>query len=162
MRRSIPTQTARESDPTLEAHGNTAIFAVDESSDLPIWVQLRNRISYLIKTNYFKAGTQLPSIRTLAAEAGINYNTVTRSFRDLEQSGLIVSVRGRGMFVRERDATNKTETTEPIDSMLEDCIRRYRSSGMTFEETRGHIDSLVVRMEAEALREASKKRGPVG
>ena len=65
------------------------IFEVDESSDLPIWVQLRNRITYLIRTGYFKSGDQLPSVRSVAADAGINYNTVTKAYRDLEFAKLI-------------------------------------------------------------------------
>ena len=50
-------------------------FEIDESSGLPVWVQLRNRFVYLIKTGHYQPGDQLPSVRTLAAEAAINYNT---------------------------------------------------------------------------------------
>ena len=46
-----------------------ALFEIDESSGLPVWVQLRNRFVYLIKTGYYQPGDQLPSVRTLAAEA---------------------------------------------------------------------------------------------
>ncbi len=48
-----------------------ALFEIDESSGLPVWVQLRNRFVYLIKTGYYQPGDQLPSVRTLAAEAAI-------------------------------------------------------------------------------------------
>lgn len=51
-----------------------ALFEIDESSGLPVWVQLRNRFVYLIKTGHYQPGDQLPSVRTLAAEAAINYN----------------------------------------------------------------------------------------
>ena len=50
-----------------------ALFEIDESSGLPVWVQLRNRFVYLIKTGHYQPGDQLPSVRTLAAEAAINY-----------------------------------------------------------------------------------------
>ena len=46
-----------------------ALFEIDESSGLPVWVQLRNRFVYLIKTGHYQPGDQLPSVRTLAAEA---------------------------------------------------------------------------------------------
>ena len=55
-----------------------ALFEIDESSGLPVWVQLRNRFVYLIKTGHYQPGDQLPSVRTLAAEAAINYNTVSK------------------------------------------------------------------------------------
>lgn len=78
---------------------DTILFRVDETSDLPIWAQLRNRMAYLIRTGHFQAGEQLPSVRSLAADAKINYNTVTKAYRDLELSGLIASIRGRGCFI---------------------------------------------------------------
>lgn len=60
-----------------------ALFEIDESSGLPVWVQLRNRFVYLIKTGHYQPGDQLPSVRTLAAEAAINYNTVSKVYVNL-------------------------------------------------------------------------------
>ena len=77
-----------------------ALFEIDESSGLPVWVQLRNRFVYLIKTGHYQPGDQLPSVRTLAAEAAINYNTVSKVYINLEHDGYVESVRGRGVFVR--------------------------------------------------------------
>ena len=78
-----------------------ALFEIDESSGLPVWVQLRNRFVYLIKTGHYQPGDQLPSVRTLAAEAAINYNTVSKVYVNLESDGYVESVRGRGVFVRD-------------------------------------------------------------
>ena len=97
----------------------TSIFEVDEASDLPIWVQLRNRMAYLIRTGQLKGGEQLPSIRSLAADAKINYNTVTKAYRDLELEKLIVSVRGRGMYVQKNLATDDESSTTAIDAVLD-------------------------------------------
>ena len=72
-----------------------ALFEIDESSGLPVWVQLRNRFVYLIKTGHYQPGDQLPSVRTLAAEAAINYNTVSKVYVNLESDGYVESVRGR-------------------------------------------------------------------
>ncbi len=44
--------------------GIMALFEIDESSGLPVWVQLRNRFVYLIKTGHYQPGDQLPSVRT--------------------------------------------------------------------------------------------------
>lgn len=41
-----------------------ALFEIDESSGLPVWVQLRNRFVYLIKTGHYQPGDQLPSVRS--------------------------------------------------------------------------------------------------
>lgn len=118
---------------------NKNIFTVDETSDLPIWVQLRNRIAHLIRSGEFAPGDQLPSVRSVAASAKINYNTVTKAYRDLELSGMIVSLRGRGMFVQE-GAHGEDPEVEAIDALVEDCIKRYRALGLSVEETRERLE----------------------
>ena len=132
------------------------IFHVDETSDLPIWAQLRNRIAYLIRTGFFAAGEQLPSVRSWAADAKINYNTVTKAYRDLELSGLIVSVRGRGMFVQKNAETDGAEEAA-VDALLENCIGQYRSHGMTYAEIRNRIVAIVDELESK-VRDAEEER----
>lgn len=136
------------------------MFRVDETSDLPIWAQLRNRMAYLIRTAFFKAGEQLPSVRSLAADAKINYNTVTKAYRDLELSGLIVSIRGRGMFVQ-KDMSADDEDIRAIDALLENLIRQYQAKGMTYGEVRKRMISMIDDFELMA-REAEEERQSYG
>ena len=127
----------------MTADKQQSLFVVDETSDLPIWVQLRNRFAYLIRTGHFKPGEQLPSVRSLAADAKINYNTVTKAYRDLELENLIVSVRGRGMYVQ-KNVPDEAEPAEvAIDVQLEDCIRQYRALGLTYEDIEARFDSIA-------------------
>lgn len=142
----------KQAELTLREEGRQSIFDVDDSSDLPIWVQLRNRMAYLVRTGAFAEGEQLPSVRSLAAEAKINYNTVTKAYRDLEMEGLIVNVRGRGMFVRKDLPENEKQEAAAADALLDDCIQQYRSAGMTFEEIERHISTIV----AEKRKNADK------
>lgn len=136
------------------------MFRVDETSDLPIWAQLRNRVAYLIRTGRFEAGEQLPSVRSLAADAKINYNTVTKAYRDLELAGLIVSIRGRGMFVQ-KGVSIQEEEESAIDALLENCIKQYRAKGMAYGEVRAHIDRMLENMERQAY-EAEEERQSYG
>ena len=46
-------------------------FSFDESSDLPLWVQLRNRMAYLITSGFYKPGEKLPTVRKYAAETAL-------------------------------------------------------------------------------------------
>ena len=133
------------------------IFEVDDTSDLPIWVQLRNRITYLIRTGYFAPGQQLPSIRSLSAEAKINYSTVTKAYRELELAGLIVMVRGRGMYVQKNLELEEEPDIVAADLMLEDCIKRYRLGGMTFEEIAQRASAYIESLRKEAA-EAAETR----
>lgn len=136
---------------------NPVIFKVDDGSDLPIWIQLRNRMTYLIRTGKLNPGDQIPSIRSLSAEAQINYGTVTRAYRDLELDGLIVSVRGRGMFVRDGIKSSEEPKVASTDAALEDCIHQYQILGMTFDEVVTHIEEVIARVE-EKSRDSVKER----
>lgn len=139
---------------------DTILFRVDETSDLPIWAQLRNRMAYLIRTGELRAGEQLPSVRSLAADAKINYNTVTKAYRDLELAGLIISIRGRGMFVQ-RGVSVDDEEDSAIDALLESCIRRYLARGMTYGDVRNRMGSIVEELENKA-HEAEDERHSYG
>lgn len=134
-------------------NNESIVFRVDETSDLPIWAQLRNRMAYLIKSGQLAPGEQLPSVRSLSADAKINYNTVTRAYRDLELSGLIVSVRGRGMFVQKNAAVDGSGA-EAIDALLEDCIEQYKTKGLTYEEIKTRTMGII-----DALRTQAEKAG---
>ena len=120
-----------------------ALFEIDESSGLPVWVQLRNRFVYLIKTGYYQPGDQLPSVRTLAAEAAINYNTVSKVYVNLESDGYVESVRGRGVFVRDIGGRSIADTE------IEGCIRRCLALGMTIDEVTLRMMDVTHRLKDE-------------
>ena len=79
-------------------------FEVDPTSDLPLWVQLRNRIAYLINDGTLAPGDKLPTVRGLASEISINYNTVNKAYLSLVSDGYLESTRGRGVFVTDLGA----------------------------------------------------------
>mgnify|MGYP000308589060 CR=1 FL=1 len=111
-----------------------ALFEIDESSGLPVWVQLRNRFVYLIKTGHYQPGDQLPSVRTLAAEAAINYNTVNKAYLSLVSDGYLESTRGRGVFVRDLDAEMDEEYTKDVDGIMSDCVAACRDLGLSLDD----------------------------
>lgn len=134
-----------------------AIFEVDESSGLPVWVQLRNRFVYLIKTGYYRPGDQLPSVRSLAAEASINYNTVSKVYVDLEHEGYVVSVRGRGVFVREDVSPESDDMIAVVDAILEEATKRCLALGMPLDEIRLRMMDVAMRFKGDEA--TSRKRG---
>ena len=122
-------------------------FEVDTTTDVPLWVQLRQRLIHLINTGYFKPGDQLPTVRGLASEISINYNTVNKVYRSMETSGLIMSKRGRGTFVAENPAFDDEDSLEStIDAMMGDFIRQCEELGMTREEIAGRLQDKISRM----------------
>lgn len=71
------------------------------SNDAPIYTQLIQQVKAGIVTGAFPPGEQLPSVRDLATEAGVNPNTMQRALAELERDGLVYSQRTAGRFVTE-------------------------------------------------------------
>ncbi|MEE8721954.1 MAG: GntR family transcriptional regulator [Eggerthellaceae bacterium] len=109
-------------------------FKVDEESDLPLWVQLRNRVAHLIDSGYYAPGEQLPTVRALASDISVNYNTVNKAYLNLKSDGYIVSTQGRGAFVRDVPPTMERSTVEEVDGIMDDCIDACRGLGLSLDE----------------------------
>ncbi len=70
-------------------------------SDRPIYSQLIEQIELMIVSGIYPAGSRLPSVRDMAAEASVNPNTMQRALSQLENDGLLFSQRTSGRFVTE-------------------------------------------------------------
>ena len=75
------------------------MITIDYQNRRPIYEQIVDNIQMLIVKGIFEEGTQLPSVRSLAAELSINPNTIQKAYAILEKDGYLYSVRGKGMFV---------------------------------------------------------------
>jgi DNA-binding transcriptional regulator YhcF (GntR family) len=75
-------------------------FELDRESGAPLGAQLAEKLARLVRNGELKPGDRLPSVRQLAALAGVNVNTVRAVYARLEQQGLLSSEHGRGTFVR--------------------------------------------------------------
>ena len=69
------------------------------TDDRPIWLQLTEQMTRRIITGIYPPGSRLPSVRELAAEAGVNPNTMQRALAQLEQDGLAKADRTAGRMV---------------------------------------------------------------
>lgn len=78
------------------------IIAINEYSDIPIYIQIRDQIVLGISDGRLVPGEQLPTVRGLAEEMGINSMTVNKAYQMLKQEGYIYTDRRNGAKVRER------------------------------------------------------------
>lgn len=69
------------------------------TDDRPIWLQLAEQMTRRIITGAYPPGSKLPTVRELAAEAGVNPNTMQRALAQLEQGGLTRADRTAGRLV---------------------------------------------------------------
>lgn len=70
-------------------------------NNMPIYTQLVSQIKFGIVSGELPPGERLSTVRDLAAEAGVNPNTMQRAFQELEREGLVYSQRSNGRFVTE-------------------------------------------------------------
>ena len=72
---------------------------LDFRSKVPIYVQIIDQIKHLIATGVLRPDDQLPTVRQLAADLRVNFNTVARAYRFLDDEGLISTQHGRGTYI---------------------------------------------------------------
>ena len=98
---------------------------------LPIYAQLMDTLKRRIVTGRYLPGEKLPSVRELAAEAGINPNTVQRAFSELEREGLIYTQRATGKYVTENEADIKSARQALARTQVADFLRAMQSLGFS-------------------------------
>ncbi|MBI3166320.1 MAG: GntR family transcriptional regulator [Anaerolineales bacterium] len=74
---------------------------LDFHSGLPIYTQIVNQVQSQLANEILKPGDQLPTVRALAEELRINFNTVARAYRILDEARIISTQQGRGTFITE-------------------------------------------------------------
>lgn len=108
---------------------------INNSSDDPIYLQIKNQIKAQIISGDLKVGEQLPSIRFLAKELRVSMLTAKRAFDELELDGFINSVQGKGNFVA---AQNKElireEYLKRIELKLQEVVELSEIVGVSNDE----------------------------
>ena len=122
------------------------LFELDAASSIPVWLQLKNRFIYLITSGFYLPGDQLPTVRGLASEISINYNTVNKAYLSLVSDGYLESTRGRGVFVRDFDAEADEEYATEVDGILEDCVSACRELGLSLDDVQKYMERKIKRM----------------
>lgn len=92
-------------------------------SDQPIYSQIVAQMKLGIVSGVFRPGERLASVRDMAAEAGVNPNTMQRALQELEREGVVYAMRTAGRFVTEDgtmiDGMKKKLAAEQVDNFLE-------------------------------------------
>ena len=97
------------------------IVRIDADSPVPPFEQLRVQLSALIRAGELAAGSNLPTVRQLAADLELAKNTVVRAYRSLEQEGLVSADRRHGTTVNEPPKPTRTQRQR----LIAEATRRY-------------------------------------
>jgi GntR family transcriptional regulator len=79
--------------------GHLPAFQLDARSGVPVYLQLFNQIRLYTAAGRLRRGDRLPTVRELAAQLEVNFNTVARAYRLLDRAGVVSAQQGRGTFV---------------------------------------------------------------
>jgi GntR family transcriptional regulator len=109
-------------------------FEIDYTSGLPVWIQVKNRLAYLIATGEYVMGDRLPTVRGLAVTLDISYNTVNRAYMDLEREGFISTRKGRGTFVVDPQTVSTAEADNSAALLADEMIRAGNNAGMSDDD----------------------------
>lgn len=116
------------------------MFTIDLTSRTPIYEQIYTKIIDLVLSGKLTENSQLPSVRSLAKDTGVNPNTVAKAYQELERNNVIYSVPGKGSFISALDSTVFQETAlDDFDKTAEICIKREVSP----DTLKQHIDVIV-------------------
>lgn len=117
------------------------MIIIDYNDKRPIYEQIIDRFQTLILNGALEPDSQLPSVRALAIELSINANTIQRAYSELERSGFIYSVKGRGNFVR-ADESLIEKQKEKLIRELQEHLRLCRENGISYSDIETCINSI--------------------
>lgn len=113
------------------------------SDDRPIYVQLMETITAAIASGTLATGSRLPSVREMAAQAGVNPNTMQRALAELERDGLLYSQRTAGRFVTDQSDRITQKRKELAMQQIRIFLSSMKEMGYTSEQTLNLIQQAV-------------------
>ena len=115
------------------------MIAIDYTSRQPITAQIRDQMVRLITSGALKPGDWLPSVRQLATDLSINPNTIQRAYSELERTGFLYTVKGKGNYVAYSDSLKDVRKQEILEK-LRDLKKEALGMGMTVKELTGFLE----------------------
>src|SRR5512145_2940284 len=107
------------------------MLQIDFRSGLPIYTQIVNQVQAQVAGGILQPGDQLPTVRALAEELRVNFNTVARAYRILDEARIISTQQGRGTYITEIPPPNVTEKLRK--ETLEALTQKYISEAMRLD-----------------------------
>jgi GntR family transcriptional regulator len=111
-----------------------SLITVDLRGRKQLYEQLIDNIKKLILVGELKPDDKLPSVRSLAKELGINPNTIQKAYSELERTGVIMSLPGRGSIVLANKRNLRGEQYDKLVDKMSALAYEMMSTGITEEE----------------------------
>src|SRR5512145_1019234 len=117
------------------------MLRIDFRSGLPIYTQIVNQIQTQVAGGILKPGDQLPTVRALAEELRVNFNTVARAYRILDEARIISTQQGRGTYITEIPPPKVTEKLRRAS--LQALTETYINEARRLEFSKDEISDMI-------------------
>ena len=116
------------------------MFTIDLMSRTPIYEKIYRKIIVLVIKGSLKENDQIPSVRSFAKDTGVNPNTVSKAYQELERNGIIYSLAGRGSFIAKPDIKFlKSFVLSDFDNVVEEALK----NGITADDLKKRITEIT-------------------
>lgn len=123
--------------------GETMNIIISNSSNTPIYEQIKEQIKNKIVSNELKTGELLPSIRSLAKDLRISVITTKNAYEELEKEGYIETIPSKGTYVADKNIELiREEQLQKIESLIDTAVSIARISNISKEEIQDMLDIL--------------------
>jgi GntR family transcriptional regulator len=126
-------------------------LSISNTSDLPIYAQIKEQIKTAILAGDLKENTALPSLRKLAAGLKISVLTTSRAYRELEDEGFVTSVQGKGCYVMPRGSKLiREQLLREIERGLGIAVEAAEKAGISGDELLDILSDMLSDLEIAA------------
>jgi GntR family transcriptional regulator len=117
---------------------------LDLRSDIPIYIQIVEQVRQLVAGGQLKPGDQLPTVRALASDLRVNFNTVARAYRLLDEARIISTQQGRGTYILDEPLPEITEHLRgaSLDALARRFLEEASRLGFSSEQAIEHLARL--------------------
>ena len=116
---------------------------ISNSSNVPLYEQVKEQIKNKIVSNELKAGEVLPSIRNLAKDLRISVITTKSAYEELEKEGYVETIPGKGTYAANKNTELiKEEQLQKIEGLIDTAVSIAKISGISKEDIKEMLDIL--------------------
>jgi len=124
--------------------GDFILLKIDMLSDSPIYTQIGRQIIKGIALKAFKEGDELPSVRSMAQDLGVNLHTVNKAYNHLKQEGFLIVNRRKGVVVNASDAYKSNASYEKmLQYQLEVLVSEAIARGLDYSHFEGLLKDAI-------------------
>jgi len=128
------------------------MITIDLMSRVPIYEQIIEQLETFVLKGVLKVGDQIPSVRSLSIQLSINPNTIQKAYSELDRTGIIDTVPGRGSFIAKDAKANLQNLQGGQLKELSNIVERLALAGITKEEIVDAINKVFLEKSGEGKR----------